>query len=196
MAVAVYTTLADESDEALVAIAQRELPAPCEAFDVLVARHRARVERRAAAIVGSRADAEDVAQEVFLSVFRALPRYRPVQPFAHWLERIVTNSCRMHLRARRRHDRRVAAVASDWRARKPIDVRPDVRRDALFLCGRLSDVNRRAFVLRTADDAPYREIADELGISESAAKMRVRRARAEAERLAVAQRGEWTAAPA
>jgi len=194
MAVAVYRALCDETDEALVAIAQHERLAESAAFAELVARHRARIERRAQAIVGGRADAEDVAQEVFVSVFRALPRYQHVQPFAHWLERIVTNACRMHLRARRRHERRLHAVASDARARTDAPVRPDVRRDALFLCGQLSDVNRRAFVLRNADDAPYREIADELGISESAAKMRVRRARDEAERLARDQRRTWMGA--
>ena len=184
MAVAIAQPLSQESDAFLVAQAQRDLPGPSEAFDLLIDRHRARVERRAAAILGTRADAEDAAQDVFLSVFRALPRYEQRQPFAHWLERIVTNTCRMHLRSRRRHDRRVQAIFNEELTRAHAPVRPEARRDALTLCGRLSDVNRRAFVLRTAQEMPYREIASELGITESAAKMRVRRARAEAERIA------------
>lgn len=184
MAVAVISQLSQQSDAYLVAQAQRDLPDPSEAFDILVARHRARVERRATAMLGTRPDAEDAAQDVFLSVFRALPRYVERQPFAHWLERITTNTCRMHLRSRRRYDRRIQAVVNEELAKPKTTSRPDSRRDAIYLCGRISDVNRNAFVLRTAADMPYRDIADRLGISESAAKMRVRRARVEAERIA------------
>ena len=184
MAVAIVAPLAQETDAFLVAQAQQELPGPSEAFTILVERYRARVERRSTAILGSRSDAEDVAQDVFLSMFRALPRYEQRQPFSHWLERIVTNTCRMHLRSRRRHDRRVQALVNEELSRPQPIARPDERRDALHLCGRLSNVNRSAFVLRTAGEMPYRDIAETLGISESAAKMRVRRARAEAERIA------------
>ena len=191
MAVAVYSPLENESDESLVAMAQSELPRDSEAFALLVERYRGRVERRARAILASRADAEDVTQDVFLSVFRALPRYAPTQPFSHWVERIVTNSCRMHLRTRRRHERRVHAIANEQLTRTHAPIRPDARRDATFLCSLLSDVNRRAFVLRTANEMPYRELASERGITESAAKMRVRRAREEAERLASEQRRAW-----
>ena len=50
-----------DSDALLVTRAQRELPGPSTAFDALVRRHRARIERRAAAILGGRAEAEDAA---------------------------------------------------------------------------------------------------------------------------------------
>jgi len=177
---------AADPDAALVACAQRELPGPSPAFEKLVARHRARVERRAAAVLGARQDAEDAAQDVFLNVFRALPRYEQRQPFAHWLERIVTNTCRMHLRSRRRHDRRMRAVALEQLCNPPAPARPaaDARRDVARVCARLSDVNRTAFVLRAGAELPYGDIAEKLGISESAAKMRVRRAQGEALRLA------------
>jgi len=192
MAVAIISQLQQESDTFLVAQAQNDLPGESEALQILIDRYRARVERRATAILGSRNEAEDAAQDVFLSVFRALPRYVEHQPFAHWLERITTNTCRMHLRTRRRHERRLQAVVNEELSRPVARPRPDIRRDAIYLCGRLSDVNRNAFVLRTAAQMPYREIASMLGISQSAAKMRVRRARIEAARIAGEQNHQAT----
>jgi RNA polymerase sigma-70 factor (ECF subfamily) len=188
---------ASEPDALLVARAQRELPGPSPAFETLVLRHRARIERRASAILGGRAEGEDAAQDVFVSIFRALPRYEQRQPFVHWLERIVTNTCRMHLRSRNRYERRMQALADESSCGGVPCLLPDLQlpAEALRLAERISEMNRRAFVLRTAADLPYSDIAKQLGISESAAKMRVRRAHLEAARLGAELRRETQVRP-
>lgn len=50
---------------------------------------------------GWRTGEADLAQEVFLHVFAALPRYDPARPFENWLARITLNTCYQHLRAQR-----------------------------------------------------------------------------------------------
>lgn len=170
-----------EKDHALVLRAQRELPARSQAFEELVQRHRAAVLARATRILRVREEAEDVVQEVFLNVFRALPRYVPEQPFEHWLARIVTNACRMQLRRRSRDLRKRAAVEAEHT--RPARVDPSSGLEATRLIDRLSEPGRSALLLRVTDHR-YLEIADRLGISESAAKMRVKRAREQARSMA------------
>lgn len=165
-----------ESDDALVARARGRGGDAGRAFAQLVERHGPRVRRRAAAILGNAADADDLAQEVFLRVFRALPSYEARGRFDHWLERIVTNSCRMHLRSRVRYERRLIAIesASRGQAQQPI---AESRTDAVQSLARIVDHTDRALWMRAAEGLPYSRIATQLGISESAAKMRVKRCR-------------------
>ncbi len=163
-------------EDQLVRRAQLEIPQPSPAFDAIVARYRPRVLRRAIAILGDPADADDVCQEVFLRVFRALPRYQARGRFAHWLERIVTNTCRMSLRARRRHERRIRLAETLARG-QVVDCDYEARLDVGRLLARLTDANGRALVMRAALGLSYREIAGRSGISMSAAKMRVKRGR-------------------
>jgi RNA polymerase sigma-70 factor (ECF subfamily) len=71
------------------------------AFEALVRRHEDRAARVAAALVGSREDAQDIAQETFLRVFRNLERFDFEHDFTTWLYRITTNLAIDHLRRRR-----------------------------------------------------------------------------------------------
>src|SRR5438105_2894593 len=73
------------------------------AFRELVERHRDRVYHQLHFMVGSREEAEDLTQEVFLRVFRHRKTYRPQAKFATWLGHIVRNMGRNALRDRRRH---------------------------------------------------------------------------------------------
>jgi RNA polymerase sigma-70 factor, ECF subfamily len=70
-------------------------------FGVLVRRYQARVVAHVARMVGSREDAVDLAQEIFLKVFQALDRYNPEFKFSTWLFRIAGNAAIDHLRKRR-----------------------------------------------------------------------------------------------
>ena len=88
-------TLADEELVARV-LAGRE-----EVFEVLVRRYQSRVVAHVARMVGSREDAMDLAQEIFLKVFGALDRYNPSFKFSTWLFRIAGNAAIDHLRKRR-----------------------------------------------------------------------------------------------
>jgi len=62
------------------------------AFGLIVERHAARIQRRAARILGDDSEAEDVVQEVFVNVHRFLRRYRPDRPFSHWLSVVTLNA--------------------------------------------------------------------------------------------------------
>lgn len=68
------------------------------AFRVLVERHRAMVYRIAYQFAGNHHDAEDIAQDVFLKVYRGLDRFRHDAQLTSWLYRIVMNVCIDHRR--------------------------------------------------------------------------------------------------
>jgi RNA polymerase sigma-70 factor (ECF subfamily) len=79
------------------------------AFDRLVARHLGRVHAVAARVVASPAEAEDVAQEVFLKVWGAAGRYRPARArFTTWLYRVTINQAVNHRSRVMRRDRPMA----------------------------------------------------------------------------------------
>src|SRR5262249_25103613 len=70
-------------------------------FEVLVRRYQARILSHVARMVGSRDDAMDLSQEIFVRVFQALARYNPEFKFSTWLFRIAGNAAIDHLRKRR-----------------------------------------------------------------------------------------------
>jgi RNA polymerase sigma-70 factor (ECF subfamily) len=82
-------------------IVHRTLAGDEELFEVLVRRYQVRVVSHVARMVGSREDALDLAQEIFLKVFQALDRFNPAYKFSTWLFRIAGNAAIDHLRKRR-----------------------------------------------------------------------------------------------
>jgi RNA polymerase sigma-70 factor (ECF subfamily) len=70
-------------------------------FEILVRRYQTRVVSHVTRMVGSRDDAFDLSQEIFLKVFQALDRYNPEFKFSTWLFRIAGNAAIDHLRKRR-----------------------------------------------------------------------------------------------
>ena len=81
-----------------------------EAFGRLVERHQARVFNLLCKLVGDRQEAEDLAQDVFLQAFQALPGYRGEAAFATWLYRIAVNRSLDHLRRLRSPARRPVSL--------------------------------------------------------------------------------------
>jgi RNA polymerase sigma-70 factor (ECF subfamily) len=80
----------EDSDEALMA---RAAGGDRAAFNALARRHAGSVIALATHILGSRAEAEDVAQDAMLRVWTNAPRWKPVARFRTWLTRIVVNLC-------------------------------------------------------------------------------------------------------
>lgn len=161
----------------LIRQAQRELPLGTAAFREIVERHTSLVYRRAARLVGPGPDAEEVTQEVFLRVFRSLQRYRFERPFAHWLLAVTTNSARNFLRGHFREQRKRAEYAAAAR-QKPVKAEPPdmARRVAVQRAlDTLDPTTRLAITLRFLEGESYPSIAAQLGLGESATKMRVRR---------------------
>ena len=83
------------ADSDLVA---RAAAGDASAFHALVERHRAMVYRIAVQFAGNHHDAEDIAQDVFIKVYRSLGRFRYDAQLTSWLYRIVMNACIDHRR--------------------------------------------------------------------------------------------------
>lgn len=96
------------SDHDWVRLAQR---GDATAYEVLVRRHQARALRVARNLVADADEAQDLAQEAFLRVFRSIDRFDFTHEFPTWLYRIVTNLAIDHLR--RRRGARAASVGPD-----------------------------------------------------------------------------------
>lgn len=154
-----------------------------QAFDELVRVTHADTYTLAFRLTGDEEDARDVVQEAYLRAYRGLRRFRGDAQFSTWLYRITANCAATHLgrRTRHRHDSldQAAAVADPHPDRDP-----QLRADADDLRGRLRSALddlparlRAVVVLRDVYDLPHEAIAAELGISESAAKVRLHRAR-------------------
>ncbi len=153
------------------------------AFAELVARTHAETYTLARRLVSDEQDARDVVQDSYLRAYRSIQRFRGDAQFTTWLYRITANCASTHLGGRRRHGHEQLdddIVAVDLRSEgDPVAVadgrllRERVERAIADLPPRL----RAVVVLRDVYDLNHAEIADELGISESAAKVRLHRAR-------------------
>ncbi len=165
-----------DPDRELVERAQGELPYGTKSFDVLVRRHSPRIYQRAYRILRSQADAEEAVQDVFLAAFKNLPAYRFERPFGHWLNVVTLNACRMLLRKRSQLERKREAVAVEVpRTQSPTPTDPALRAVVLEMLDELDPGTRIPLLMRFVDGHTFGEIAAELDLSESAAKMRVSR---------------------
>src|SRR6202049_2175672 len=91
-----------ESPEPEIGWMARVREGDMEAFRLLVETHEARVIGTISKMLGSDAEAEDLAQQVFIRVWKSAPRYQPTAKFTTWLFRITRNLVFNELR-RRRH---------------------------------------------------------------------------------------------
>jgi RNA polymerase sigma-70 factor (ECF subfamily) len=167
-------------EAALIALAKNgDRPA----FDELVRRTYAETYTLAYRLTGDEEDARDVVQDTYLRAFSGLKRFRGDAQFSTWLYRITANcaSTQLGKRARRRHEELVDdAPFVDER----VEIDPQLRADGTVLRDRLQAAIaalppklRAVVVLRDVYDLPHDDIARELGISQSAAKVRLHRAR-------------------
>lgn len=153
------------------------------AFDELVRATYADTYTLAYRLTGNEEDARDVVQEAYFRAYRGLKRFRGDAQFSTWMYRITANCAATYLGRRSRHRHTPideAAPLADPRT----DHDPQLRADASDLQARLSQALddlparlRAVVVLRDVYDLSHESIAAELGISESAAKVRLHRAR-------------------
>ncbi len=138
--------------------------------------HR-RVFTLAYRLVGDRHEAEDVAQEAYLRMYRGLPGFRGDSSFDTWLYRITSNAAISHLRRRGRFADLLAepgdaAEVPDHPGADPVD-RDEIQRALLAL----PVAQRTVLVMRDAYGFSVAEIAEQLGLTEGAVKVRIHRAR-------------------
>ena len=139
-----------------VTIVSRVLAGEEELFEVLVRRYQARVVSHVARMVGSRDDALDLCQEIFLKVFQALDRFNPAFKFSTWLFRIAGNASIDHLRKRR--PRTVPLEAPDPDGGGAFS--PEQRSSGLDPYGELRNLERGKAIAQAIQDLPadFREL--------------------------------------
>lgn len=157
----------------------RTLAGDRPAFGILVERYAGQARRVARAVLADPDDADDAAQDAFLSALVKLAQYDPARPFGPWLMRIVANAATD--RRRRRAIRRT----------EPLDlglvgggIRPDVAAERAALGDRLRAAldelpprRRLAVVLFDVEGYSHAEIAEALGIPEGTVRSEVFHAR-------------------
>ena len=126
-------------------------------------------------LVGSREHIEDLAQDVFLRLYRALPGFREKALLSTYLYRITVNVAQDEWKRRRREDKPLTSIsdeATEWEDRLPHPDRNAEEQiaDAEFQrvvdehLGRLSDIERTVLVLYHQEERTYEQISLTLGL--------------------------------
>jgi RNA polymerase sigma-70 factor (ECF subfamily) len=160
------------------------------AFRELVETHRDRVFNITYRMLGDRAEAEDVAQEVFISVFKTIDTFREEAKFSTWLYRVTVNHCKNRIKyLARRHDRDrdeldETSHETNGAAGVPRHVQPDRALEGAQLevllqeaIAHLDDDQRVVVVLRDVEDLSIEEICEITGLPDGTVKSRLHRAR-------------------
>ena len=145
-----------------------------EAFEALFRQFQGEVYRWVVRIVRDRAAAEDVTVEALWRIYRAHARFDPARSFGAWARRIATNAALDYLKTVRR-DVSLSEGAPLAAVQGPV-VDPQVQRAIRRAFYSLPAKLRVAATLALIEERPYEEIAEALGISAGAVKIRVFRA--------------------
>jgi RNA polymerase sigma-70 factor (ECF subfamily) len=155
---------------------RRVLAGDVEAYRFLVERYRLEFGRLAEALVGDPDAAADALQEAFIRAYRSLGRCRDPDRFRRWFYRIVVNHCHD---ARRRRPA-VSLEGLELSARETADAgleEDELARRLERALEALTPEQREVFVLKEIEDRSYAEIAELLGTTVEALRMRVHRSR-------------------
>jgi RNA polymerase sigma-70 factor (ECF subfamily) len=164
-----------------------------QAFNEIVHLHGDKVFSLVYRMIGNRAEAEDLAQEVFVTVFKTVDTFRGESKFSTWLLRIAANHCKNRIKylARRRTDggsfdemaEEHLADAGGAPTHGHIDA-PDVLLEAAEMerlmqaaIATLDEEHRLLIVLRDVEDLSYEEIGEVTGLADGTVKSRLHRAR-------------------
>ncbi len=161
------------------------------AFRELISEHRDRVFNITFRMLGNRAEAEDVAQEVFITVFKTIDTFREEAKFSTWLYRVTVNHCKNRIKyLARRHDRdrdeldETAHSGNGVNASPPLTRAPDravegAQMEVLLqeAVATLDEEHRIVVVLRDIEDLSIEEICDITGLPDGTVKSRLHRAR-------------------
>src|SRR5213080_3353933 len=159
------------------------------AFEKVIERHQALVAGTAARMLGSNSDVEDIAQQVFIRVWKSASRYRPRAKFTTWLLKITRNLVFNELRRtkRRAHVPLEAETGTEESALKDESnpapdaslLEDELQRAIEEAIMQLPESQRMALVLRRYEQLSYEQIADVLDLSVPAVKSVLFRARTE-----------------
>jgi RNA polymerase sigma-70 factor (ECF subfamily) len=159
------------------------------AFETLVERHQSLVGGTVAHMLGSNSDVEDIAQQVFIRVWKSARRYVPRAKFTTWLLKITRNLVFNELRRSKRHAHiplQTDPGAEEFPVKDEVNPAPDASLlqtelqqaidDAI---AQLPESQRMALILRRYEQLSYEEISEVLDLSVPAVKSVLFRARTE-----------------
>lgn len=182
-----------ESAEGEAPLVTRALEGDAEAFGGLVERYAGTARRVARAILGEPEDADDAAQEAFLTAWRKLEQYDPGRPFGPWFLRIVANTARDLRRARRVRETHPLGPGQASAEASPAEEadRSLVRARIDEALARLPERQRLAVVMFDVEGYPHADIADILGIPDGTVRSLVFHGRRTLRKALAPIMGEW-----
>jgi len=184
--------MSDKSDEELVNLYTKT--GDESAFDGIVSRYADKIYGFALRITRNSSDAEEVFQEVFLSLTKKLDTFRGESKFSSWLYRVTVNASYMYLRSQKKYESNISlenyypydekgtlmgrVMEKDWSSRPDIII---FSKEALEIIDKsineLPESYRTVFHLRDIEGLSNEEVADILEISIPAVKSRLHRAK-------------------
>lgn len=164
------------------------------AFNELIRLYQARIFRLVLRMLGDRAEAEDLAQEVFITVFKSIDGFRGDSKLSTWLYRVATNHCKNRIkyldrraRGKKKEFDEIAehgALESATMNPSAHIARPDQMLEALqkekilqAAISALDEDHRELIVLRDIEHMSYEQIQEITGLAEGTVKSRLHRAR-------------------
>lgn len=187
-----------EKDVEDARIVEAVLAGRSELYRVLVRRYQDVMYRHALRMVGDGDEAADIVQKALVKGFRKLDACQDPAKVGGWLFRIGANMCKDYLKSRRRQDVSLedAGIQMDVNG-GPVEEmeRTEMRRTLEAAIGELTPGLQEAFVMKHLEGCSYEHMSDVMGVSISALKMRVHRAREELqEKLSSLVPAEWSEA--
>jgi len=159
------------------------------AFETLIERHQALIAGTVARMLGSNCDVEDIAQQVFIRVWKSAGRYVARAKFTTWLLKITRNLVFNEMRRAKRHPHvpvQIDPELDELPLKDEATATPDatllqeeLQRNIEKAITQLPDTQRMALILRRYEELSYEEIAEVLELSVPAVKSLLFRARTE-----------------
>lgn len=165
-----------ESERSII---QRAIQGDEAAMRALWSRHAPHIDAVVRRLVGNDLDlADDIAQEVWIQIFRALPQYRGDSLFSTWAHRVAVNRTLNALRKTRRLAKIETEVEEDSAVVEQDSDRSMVMQTIASAASRLSPGARAVFLLHDVEGYTHEEIAERLGITAGGSKSQLFKARA------------------
>ncbi len=170
------------------------------AFEEVIRLYQNKVFNLVYRMIGNQEEAEDLAQEVFVTVFKSVDSFRGEAKFSTWLYRIAANHCKNRMKYLGRRSYKQTGELDEAAEREaqnaqPSSLRPQVDGPDAVLEGlqlerlvqegiaSLEEEHRELIVLRDVEDLSYEEIAEITGVELGTVKSRLHRARLQLKEL-------------
>jgi RNA polymerase sigma factor (sigma-70 family) len=155
-------------------IIQKVLLGETQYFAELIQRYESRIFKTCCRFVGNSQDAEDIAQEVFLTIYKNLGQYKEYSKFSTWVYRITVNACLNFLRKKDKlvlqYDDQYSSASTIGNPELMLEAK-EIKKLLEFELDCVGKKNGQIFLYRIKYAMPFKRIADKTGITAAAARM-------------------------